>query len=188
MNTIYSLMDRALLSEAAYANFVDNSGNLFTNISDIEAALRGPANDRLFSDAQAADFVTHWKVVDHIPDTDSGFSASVFERIDGPDKGKRYFAVRGTLGWSDMVTDFAYVGADGIAINQGIDMYNWYQRLISPAGTVTQYRYHKEETNALNQVTKPAWIETFTITTSRDGSLYGGSKPGGERGRSCLIA
>jgi hypothetical protein len=32
-----------------------------------------------FSDAQADAFVKTWQVVDHIPDTASGFSATIFK-------------------------------------------------------------------------------------------------------------
>jgi len=87
MNTITSIFDQALLTEAAYANFWDAQlSQTLTLPIDVKAALEAEG----FSDVQASDFVTHWKVVDHIPDTDSGFSATVFERIDGPDKGQRY--------------------------------------------------------------------------------------------------
>ena len=57
MNTTQNLYQEAQLAEAAYADFSDNAGNLLTNKADIEAALRGPANDRLFSDTQTTDFV-----------------------------------------------------------------------------------------------------------------------------------
>ena len=71
MNTIQDLFQQAQLAEAAYANFFDNSGNLLTNTNDVKAALVAEGfskdpNDPTQS-AQATDFVTHWKVVDHIP-------------------------------------------------------------------------------------------------------------------------
>jgi hypothetical protein len=37
--------------------------------------------DKGFSHEQAVDFVHKWKIVDHQPDTLSGFSATLFERI-----------------------------------------------------------------------------------------------------------
>ena len=60
MSSISNVFEQALLSEAAYANLVDSQGNALTNKADVEAALRGSANDRLFSAAQAADFVNTW--------------------------------------------------------------------------------------------------------------------------------
>jgi hypothetical protein len=49
--------------------------------------------------------------------------------------GQIFMAMRGTepaeisTDWSTNIGD---IGADGIAIEQGIAMYNWYQRLRSP--------------------------------------------------------
>jgi len=56
MNTIQALFQQAQLAEAACANFSNS------NVT-VEAALVSSG----FSFSQVADFVTHWKVVDHIP-------------------------------------------------------------------------------------------------------------------------
>ena len=183
METITSVFEQAELAEAAYANFIDGSGNLIIDKDKIITALR----DYSFSAVQASDFLTHWKIIDQCPNTDTGFSGTVFERLDGPNAGERYISICGTEGSKlldgsgegkkDIAEDIANIGADGIAINQAIDMYNWYLRLISPQGDVKQYYYHKKETNILNQITKPAWIEEKTITTIENGALYGEDKP-----------
>jgi hypothetical protein len=139
-----------------------------------------------FSATQAVDFLTHWKVIDQIPNTSTGFSATVFERLeDGKPTGERIIAVRGTEGSKivpgafDLATDLADVGADGIAINQAIDMYNWYLRMISPAGPEKQYKYIKEEIDNYGNITIPASIvetaEPFTNTEA--GVPYSGSEP-----------
>lgn len=56
MNTIQDLFQQAQLAEAAYANFSD------PNVSTI-AALQDTKNGGSFSQTQATDFVTHWKVI-----------------------------------------------------------------------------------------------------------------------------
>ena len=68
---------QALLSEASYADLqtAKNTDGGF-NIGRIKTALMnidGPGKG--FSQAQAADFVTHWKVASHQPDTASGVDA-----------------------------------------------------------------------------------------------------------------
>ena len=40
MSAISTLFEQALLSEATYANLVDNQGNVLTKKADVEAALR----------------------------------------------------------------------------------------------------------------------------------------------------
>ena len=44
----------------------------------------------VMSESKAAEFVTHWRVVNHRPDTDSGFCATLFER-----DGENVLAIRG---------------------------------------------------------------------------------------------
>ena len=65
----------AELSEASYADFEG-----LTKTEEFKTALEAEG----FSPTQAADFVTHWQVVDHQPNTlVSGFSATLFQRLDG---------------------------------------------------------------------------------------------------------
>ncbi|MCG7980127.1 MAG: hypothetical protein G8D81_01110 [gamma proteobacterium symbiont of Clathrolucina costata] len=121
----------SILSEASYADF-DTIGAITQ--TDVENALIA----REFSNTQAADFITHWQVVHHLPNTSTGFSATIFESLDNP--GHYVFAMRGTeptaqWGTDITLTDIADIGADGIALNQGIDLFNYYQRLITPSGS-----------------------------------------------------
>ena len=85
MNSIDKLSEMSLLSEASYADFWDEKHKLvFTAPKDVEDQLVSID----FSEQQAADFITHWRVVDHLPNQDSGFSATLFQRIDtDPDSG-----------------------------------------------------------------------------------------------------
>lgn len=76
MSTI-TLFDQAQLAEAAYAEFIDSGGNLITSIAGVKNALKTEG----MTESQAAIFVTQWRVVHHILDTQNGFSATVFERL-----------------------------------------------------------------------------------------------------------
>lgn len=139
MSTITSLFQQAQLAEAAYANFLDDAGHLITTDKQLEAALT--TGDGKFSQSQAADFVTHWEVVHHLPNTASGFSGTVFRRrdddpISGLKAGDLVFALRGTEpGVQDLFqADLNEIVKNGLAFRQIIDMYNYWQRLTAPEG------------------------------------------------------
>jgi hypothetical protein len=144
MSTIQELFQQAQLAEAAYASFFDDAGFLVTTDAQVKTALTIGG----FSPSQADDFVAHWQVVDQYTApsflglTGSGFSATVFQNIA---TGEYVFAARGTERSAiptDWTTNLGDVGADGIAIEQGIDLFNYYQRLIGTSGTpVAQYQY-----------------------------------------------
>ena len=73
MSSIQSLFYQAQLAEAAYADFLKFG-------PDVKAALQDKSNNMSFSDSQASDFVSHWRVVDQLPDTTpDGFSATLFQ-------------------------------------------------------------------------------------------------------------
>lgn len=76
--------DMAELAEASYANFDSLESD------DVVNTLK--AGDMKFSTEQAEAFVVNWSVVDQMPNTDSGFSATLFHSTtDG-----YVFAIRGT--------------------------------------------------------------------------------------------
>jgi len=123
MNTIKNLFQQAQLAEAAYTNFAGNA-------NPVDALTTG---DSKFSQAQATAFVAQWEVVDQYSAsglfglTDgSGFSGTVFRN---KTTGEYSFALRGTLGATDLLADAGDVLADGIALNQVVDMYNYWQSL-----------------------------------------------------------
>jgi hypothetical protein len=129
----------SLLSESSYANLKG-----VTTKKQLQTALITSG----FSETQAEDFASHWRVADHLPNTNTGFSATVFESIDNP--GEYVFAIRGTettlhAGIDDVVlTDIADIGADGIALKQAIDLMNYYQRLTTPEGELAnQYKLYE---------------------------------------------
>ena len=79
MSAIRVLFQQAQLAEAAYANFWDGELNaVITNSEDVLKTLiaNGFSKDQSnpTRSTQAATFVSQWRVVDHIPDTNTGFS------------------------------------------------------------------------------------------------------------------
>lgn len=86
MSTTQNLFQQAQLAEAAYANFIDPvTGSLYTEQEKIKSALiaagfsKDPANPD--KSTQADEFLKHWLVISHQPDTASGFSATLFQRM-----------------------------------------------------------------------------------------------------------
>ena len=138
INTYY---ENALLSEAAYVSL--DYGMSKEEL--IEALYDGGMEQNL-----AAIFADKFSIVDQYTDPSTGLSATIFKKIDG---GKLYFSMRGTEFLDD---SFPYVdnidlndifGADldivktGVARDQIMSLYNYYQRLITPdTAMATQYR------------------------------------------------
>ena len=142
MITIKEYYEQAKLSSAAYA------GSLNKNMTKDEL-ITALLESGKFTEEMAEDFANTYKVIDQYTDPYSGFSGTVFENTSNKtgSSGKIYMAMRGTqpTSGSDWSTNIADIGSDGVAIDQAIAMYNWYQRLKSPVGSVvTQYQYHKE--------------------------------------------
>ncbi|MEW6292451.1 MAG: hypothetical protein AB1544_03990 [Pseudomonadota bacterium] len=122
MNVITEYFKQAELALAAYAQLMPGS-------PDIEA-LKHP--DVGMSESQAERFAEHWRVIDQSPASPTGFSATVFEEIS---TGKRYLAIRGTEGFFsvDTLAD-AQLLFGGAARAQIVSLYNYVQRLVTPAG------------------------------------------------------
>jgi len=147
----------AEFSEASYADFraaLQPDGSYRT--SDVITALKnidGP--DKGFSQTQAADFVSHWRVASHQPDMVSGFSATLFESLDNP--GTYTLAIRGTIisNLADLSADVLGIGALGIARDQTYDLYNYFQRLITPASENVGQWVKTSGTDTMNGVDVP---------------------------------
>lgn len=148
--SIEKTMMMAELSEASYADFsvaLQSDGSyLRSRVKNAITNIGGAGNG--FSNTQASDFVSRWRVVDHLPNTITGFSATVFESIANP--GSFVLATRGTelllsQFYQDvLLADIADIGADGIALNQAIDLFNYYQRLTTPTGSqAVQYEVYE---------------------------------------------
>jgi hypothetical protein len=131
-----------LLSEISYVDLQETKNpDGSYNKSKIVIALTSKG----FSSAQALDYVNHWRVVDHQPNTTSGFSATLFEKLDDNQTGTGEYtlAFRGTEGVSDfgvdLVEDIFCLSAQGIARHQAADLYRYYKRLTTPEGQSVEY-------------------------------------------------
>ncbi|RLA22719.1 MAG: hypothetical protein DRQ61_05750, partial [Gammaproteobacteria bacterium] len=120
------IFQSAMLSEASYADF---DGIDLTKDDDVKTALTkqptilgipDPFADPVFTESQAQDFVDHWKVISHQPNTVSGFSATLFESKDN--SGQFSLAIRGTEGFfsMDTVADLFGVALQGVARTQAL--------------------------------------------------------------------
>lgn len=79
--------DLASLAEASYTVFdsqdIDKIRNGNFTDEDLEKALQAKAKNGSFSETQAAEFVEKWSVAAHQANTASGFSATLFQNVDG---------------------------------------------------------------------------------------------------------
>ncbi len=115
----------AQLAEAAYADFSD------PGLSPKDALIN---DGKGFSSKQADDFLADWQIVSgaHQPNTDSGFSSTLFKSLDAG--GGYVLAIRGTEGvnYDDLLAaDIADIATDGIALDQSVDLYNEWKRITS---------------------------------------------------------
>lgn len=138
--TLYQLTQ---LAEASYAKFDEFP------ISKQTYALK----DKGFSDAQANDLLSHWSIASHRPNTEHGFSATLFQSNDA--SSQYVLAIRGTEpGLLDLVlTDGGDLVRDGLALDQIVDLYNYWKQLTAPEGTIYQvavYETLTAETIAYN--------------------------------------
>ena len=137
-NAVENWYEHSELAMAAYAV-------LWSEITDVAYRDALVHKDVGMTAAQAAEFAKKWRVIDQYTApavsvplfgeiTGSGFSATVFERLDAEGKptGDYVFAVRGTESgnMNDLLrTDVLGIGYDGFALRQAIDMYNYVQSL-----------------------------------------------------------
>ena len=133
MNKLSVNSSMAVLSEASYGNFSNVYSAGFYDQQAVIDAITDKSDKNNFSATQAAEFVTHWRVVDHQPETTSGFSATLFQRIDtDPDSGLKdgdyVFANQGTepKTASDLIiADALGIVFSGKAGQQIADMYRY---------------------------------------------------------------
>ncbi len=130
MATITEYFAQTQLSMAAYALDLQPGMPTTTFRARLESAG--------MSSKQAEEFANNYSVIDQYSDSDSGFSATIFS----DQSGRYYFAIRGSNGdplnpdfWKDWFsTNLGDVGLDGIAVKQGLALFNYLQRLLKPAG------------------------------------------------------
>tara|TARA_R110002050_G_scaffold259795_2_gene399288 strand:+ start:769 stop:1422 length:654 start_codon:yes stop_codon:yes gene_type:complete len=128
---INEVFESALLAQAAYAD------NLNAGMSASALAAALSENDNM-TETQAEYFASRYKVIIQQPTTESGFSATVFQRIGD---GSFHMAMRGT---DSIVPDFISANAQnlryGMALEQVADMLNFYLE-ITGAGEIPQYEF-----------------------------------------------
>lgn len=154
MTTVNQYYTESELAQAAYGTY---------SIGAIDINLL-TSNDVGMSQEQAEAFASTYSVVDQYNDATSGLSVTLFETIS---TGERHLAVRGTEGLTfsaatDWLANLADIGPDGIAIHQGLSLYNYLQRLKGTVGSVVpQYTYNESDQT----------ITTSTVTLTNDGAL-----------------
>jgi|GEM_PF-2238746 len=128
---IKELCDKALLSDASYADF---KGIDLSDKDDIKTALTNSG----FTSTQSDEFIKHWEVIDHQPDTSSGFSATLFKN---KQTGEYVFANRGTAEiYSDVIkADLFGIVLQGKAKDQLIDMFRYFKKLETVEGQAVVY-------------------------------------------------
>lgn len=138
MATIAAYFEQAQLSMAAYAlDLQRGMSDSFQRQAYVAALI-----NKGMSDTQAAEFVKTYTVVDQFTDPSTGFSATVFDKSD-----VKYIAIRGTEGFTfagaqDWLTNVLDVSAEGIAVRQGLALFNYLQRLYGALNSeVVQYFY-----------------------------------------------
>ncbi len=123
--------DGALLSEISYVNYTEVD---ILNSDVIKKQLISSG----ITESLAEDFIVHWRVVDHQPDTESGFSATLFERLDEQKNGTGEYVLgtRGTeqFGRDLVITDGLDIVLDGLALDQIVDLRNYWTKLTTPKG------------------------------------------------------
>ena len=139
MSTIQDLFQQAQLAQAAYAELTGTARNQTALITRLDVANKDTYNGT-FSQSQAAEFVKHWRVVSHQPDTSSGFSATLFERLDSNQQptGQYTLAIRGSSEPADWVNDLLDVAAGGVGYFQVQSMINYVLRLQAGSTGTTQ--------------------------------------------------
>jgi hypothetical protein len=146
--TIAEYLKYAKLQMAAEAFLKDKVINPETNVEVVrerysgeplkEALIDGNKHASRFTETQAQDFADHWKVLDQRPNTDSGFSGTLFEctvadPVTGAKEGELVISFRSTEFIDDAVNDCQVTNKTifdfGWGFGQIADMEAWYAGL-----------------------------------------------------------
>lgn len=104
------------------------------------ALYKDALKNKGFSDTQAASLLSQWSVSSHQKNTENGFSATLFRSKDPSTPDEYVLALRGTEQFIvDLsITDGLDIVRDGLAMDQVVDMYNYWQQLKTPKGSAYQ--------------------------------------------------
>jgi len=176
MTTLQEYYEQALLSRAGYALDLEvGDRGLSTYMESYRLKLVSSG----LTETQAEQFINRYTILSSQENTASGFAATIFQ---DNETGKIIFSMRGTEPRLispvviDLATDFGDIGADGIAISQSIDLFNYYQNLTSfKDDVVRQYQYidYREEwgINGLIKVPVAPYITYTESIATEDGVL-----------------
>ena len=170
-NSIAKHSDGAQTALAAYADLTKEM-TIVEHLGALREASMSETQARFFAGVDGNDKLLPGKgyeIIDVLENTPSGFSATVFRHRGS---GEISFVIRGaekellspldTI--DDLQTVFADIFGDGIAIDQALDMYNYYLRLKASVGdAVLRFSYDE----GLGEIT----INSFA--TQEDGALAG---------------
>lgn len=178
MTTIANLFEQSQLSLASYA-----VGLLPGMVGGgLDSPYIKALTDAGMSAKQAQEFATTYAVVAQSPESgifDTGFSATIFRNTVS---GAVSIAIRGSepaVGaiYNDWLSaDLGQIVEQGIAIDQGVAMYNWLQRIFAaPGQSVAQYVYVPAQADELSGQVTPEHI--LTATAQATSELYGQAEP-----------
>lgn len=125
--SVMEVASYSLLAQATYGHFTS------TNEEDVAASLVAVGGAGL-TESESREFVKNYSLIAYQENTDSGFSASIFEN---KITHELVFSCRGTevTSYSDVAqADLNDIGFEGVAFRQGVDLFNFYQRLIAVSG------------------------------------------------------
>jgi hypothetical protein len=160
----------ANLQMAAEAFLVDKDGKVLSGDRLVEALVEGNKQASRFTASEAEKFKTHWKVLDQLPNTPTGFSGALFECIEddpatGAKKGEYVISFRSTEFIDDAVRDCESTNNEikelGFAFGQLTDMETWYESIKSkiPSGTKPKVT----GTDSDDALTSVPWAGTMLI-------------------------
>lgn len=158
---IDSYYSNSELSLAAYATLNTQLNN--SPVAYVQALKNAGMSDtqaRQFAGVNADDTLNGqgYTIVDQWNDP-NGFSATVFM------KGNEFFyAVRGTNDANDVLADIDLALGTGIASNQTLAMYNYFQRLITPSNSqALQVTYVFPTLDESGNVVSPGGLQTYSV-------------------------
>ena len=138
-NDIYQLTQ---LAEASYADFwLSGAEKVVT--PDMVLGRLERLSPKIKGD-QATSITSQWSVASHQKNTENGFSATLFHAKDSNNPDQYVLAFRGTeTGLTTVYDDLADadlldIVRDGLAMDQIVDMYNYWQQLKAPKGSAYQ--------------------------------------------------
>jgi len=178
-----------LAAEAFIAPKNSAPGNTEFRLLDEDLLVNGNGRSSKFTETQAQEFVRDWTVVEHISNTTTGFSGTLFRALrDDPTRG----IVAGELVLSFRSTEFAddaardnqatnvmEIKAEGWAFGQISDMRTWVDSLYASGSidaplTVTGYSLGGHLATAFNLLYPGAVAATYTFNGAGVGTVADG--------------